>query len=84
MFISKSIIKEQMKASKEMITCPICEGTVLNHHKQLKFGDTDIREIIKQPLDQVLKTVGDVTGTGKIEIDCWRRYDFDGRCLIAA
>ncbi|KAA0965793.1 ATP-binding cassette domain-containing protein [Sporosarcina sp. ANT_H38] len=58
MFISKSIIKEHMKASKERITCPICEGSVLNHHKQLKFGDTDIREIIKQPLDQVLKTVG--------------------------
>ena len=58
MFISKSIIKEQMKASKEMITCPICEGTVLNHHKPLKFGDTDIREIINQPIDQVLKTVG--------------------------
>jgi excinuclease UvrABC ATPase subunit len=60
MSISKSIIKEHMKASKEMITCPICEGSVLNHHKQLKFGDTDIREILKQPLDQVLKTVGDL------------------------
>lgn len=58
MFISKSIIKEHMKASKEMIVCPICKGSVLNHHKQLKFGDTDIREIIKLPLDQVLKTVG--------------------------
>ena len=58
MFISKSIIKEHMKASKEWMTCPICEGSVLNHHKQLKFGDTDIREIIKQPIDQVLKTVG--------------------------
>ncbi|ALC80205.1 MULTISPECIES: ATP-binding cassette domain-containing protein [Bacillus] len=58
MFISKSIIKEHMKASKEMINCPICQGTVLNHHKKLKFGDKDIREIIHQPLDQVLKTVG--------------------------
>ncbi len=47
MFISKSIIKEHMKESKEMITCPICKGSVLNHHKQLKFGDTDIREIIQ-------------------------------------
>ena len=58
MFISKSIIKEHMKASKEMITCPVCEGSVLNHHKQLKYGDIDIREIIKQPLEEVLKTVG--------------------------
>jgi len=58
MFISKSIIKEHMKASKEMIACPICQGTVLNHHKKLKFGDTDIREIIHQPIDQVIKTVG--------------------------
>ncbi|WP_028391265.1 ATP-binding cassette domain-containing protein [Bacillus cihuensis] len=58
--VSKSIIKEQMKASKEMITCPICEGTVLNHHKPLKFGDTDIREMINQPIDQVLKIVGDI------------------------
>ena len=58
MFISKSIIKEHMKASKEMMTCPICEGSVLNHHKQLKFGDTDIRELIQQPIDQVVKTVG--------------------------
>ncbi|MBT2721895.1 ATP-binding cassette domain-containing protein [Bacillus sp. ISL-46] len=60
MVISKSLIKEQMKASKEMITCPICHGTVLNHHKQLTFGDTDIREIINQPLDQVLQLVGEL------------------------
>ena len=73
-----------MKASKEMITCPICEGTVLNHHKQLKFGDTDIREIIKQPLDQVLKTVGELPELVKLKVDCRRRYDFDGRCLFAA
>lgn len=58
MVVSKSIIKEQMKESKEKVTCPICLGTVLNHHKKLQFGDTDIREIIHQPLDQVLKTVG--------------------------
>lgn len=57
-FVSKSIIKEQIKASKELITCPICEGTVLNHHKKLKFDDTDIRKIIQQPINQVLKTVG--------------------------
>ncbi|WP_342429658.1 ATP-binding cassette domain-containing protein [Neobacillus sp. FSL H8-0543] len=58
MFISKSIIKEQMKASKEMIPCQVCHGTVLNHHKKLKYGDTDIRELIQQPIDQVIKTVG--------------------------
>jgi hypothetical protein len=58
MVISKSIIKEQIKASKEKITCPICQGSVLNHHKKLQFADTDIREIIQLPLDQVLKTVG--------------------------
>lgn len=58
--ISKSIIKEQIKASKEMITCPICQGTVLNHHKELTFGELDIREIIQQPLDQVLQTVGEL------------------------
>ncbi|MFF2754024.1 ATP-binding cassette domain-containing protein [Psychrobacillus sp. NPDC058041] len=60
MSISKSIIKEHMKESKEMIACPICQGTVLNHHKKLKFGDTDIREIIGKPLDQVMKTVGNL------------------------
>ncbi|MFJ7977040.1 ATP-binding cassette domain-containing protein [Peribacillus sp. NPDC096379] len=60
MSISKSIIKEHMKASKEMITCPICQGAVLSHHKKLEFGDTDIREIIHQPLDQVLKMVGEL------------------------
>ncbi|MGE6514151.1 ATP-binding cassette domain-containing protein [Lysinibacillus sphaericus] len=57
-FVSKSIIKEHIKASKEMITCPICQGTVLNHHKKLTFGDTDIRDIIQQPINQVMKTVG--------------------------
>ena len=67
MFISKSIIKEHMKESKEMITCPICKGSILNHHKQLKFGDTDIREIIKQPLDQVLKTVGELPELVKLK-----------------
>lgn len=43
-----------------MMKCPICEGTVLNHHKPLKFGNVDIREIINQPINKVLKTVGDL------------------------
>ena len=59
MVISKNMeIKEAMKASKEMIPCPVCQGTVLNHPRKLKFGDTDIREIIQQPIDLVIKTVG--------------------------
>ncbi len=65
--ISKSIIKEQMKASKEMITCPICKGTVLNHHKLLTFGTTDIREMINLPIDQVLQIVGDILALVKLK-----------------
>jgi excinuclease UvrABC ATPase subunit len=67
MVISKSIIKEQMKESREMITCPICHGTVLYHHKKLKFGDTDIREIIQQPLDEVINTVGKLPELEKLK-----------------
>ena len=67
MSISKSILKEQMKASREMISCPICEGSVLNHHKQLKFDDMDIREIIKHPVDQALKTVGNLPELVKLK-----------------
>ncbi|MFF2015451.1 ATP-binding cassette domain-containing protein [Paenibacillus sp. NPDC058177] len=67
MVISKSIIKEHIKASKKMITCPICKGTVLNHHKKLKFGDTDIRAIIGQPVDQAIRTVGDLQVLDKIQ-----------------
>ncbi|SES10593.1 ATP-binding cassette domain-containing protein [Psychrobacillus sp. OK032] len=67
MVVSKSIIKEQMKASKEKITCPICQGTVLNHHKKLQFGDVDIREIIQQPLEQVIKTVGKLPQLEKLK-----------------
>lgn len=67
MVVSKSIIKEHIKQSKEMITCPICQGTVLKHHKKLKFGDTDIREIIQQPLDQVMKTVGKLPALEKMK-----------------
>ncbi|BBH22999.1 excinuclease ABC subunit A [Paenibacillus baekrokdamisoli] len=68
MSISKSItIKEGMKTSKEMITCPVCQGTVLNHHKKLKFGDTDIREIIQQPIDQVIKIVGKLPELEKLK-----------------
>lgn len=58
--ISKAAIKEDIKTSKEMMTCPICEATVLNHQKLLKFGDTDIREIINQPLNEIIKIVGDL------------------------
>ncbi|AQY51139.1 excinuclease ABC subunit A [Listeria weihenstephanensis] len=65
--ISKSIIKEQMKASKEMIVCPICEGTVLGHHRKLEFGGTDIREIIGQPIDDVIKTVGPLPELEKLK-----------------
>ncbi len=65
--ISKAAIKEDIKTSKEMMTCPICEGTVLNHHKSLKFGDKDIREIINQPLEEVLKIVGDLPALVKLK-----------------
>jgi excinuclease UvrABC ATPase subunit len=67
MVISKSVIKEQMKESREMITCPICHGTVLNHHKKLRFGDIDIREIIQQPIDEVIKTVGTLPELEKLK-----------------
>jgi excinuclease UvrABC ATPase subunit len=67
MFISKSLIKEQMKESKEMITCPICQGTVLKHRKKLKFGESDIREIIQMPLDQVIETVGKLPELKKLK-----------------
>jgi excinuclease UvrABC ATPase subunit len=67
MFISKSIIKEQMKESREMINCPICDGTVLNHHKKLMFDESDIREIIDMPLDQVLAVVGNLPELVKLQ-----------------
>ncbi|MES9799370.1 ATP-binding cassette domain-containing protein, partial [Bacillus toyonensis] len=65
--ISKAAIKEQIKESKEIVTCPICEGTVLNHHKSLKFGNSDIREIINQPMDEVLNTVGNLPALVKLK-----------------
>ncbi|MEK5332902.1 ATP-binding cassette domain-containing protein [Lysinibacillus sp. FSL W8-0992] len=65
--ISKSIIKEQIKESKTKITCPICQGTVLNHRKKLKFGDTDIREIIQLPIDEVMKIVGKLPALEKMK-----------------
>ncbi len=67
MVISKSIIKEQMKESKKMIGCPICQGAVLNHEKKLTFGDSDIRELIHQPLDQVIETVGNLPQLEKLK-----------------
>ncbi|MGO4346422.1 ATP-binding cassette domain-containing protein [Paenibacillus sp. MCAF9] len=67
MVVSKSEIKERIKESKKLITCPICQGTVLKHHKKLKFGETDIREIIQQPLDQVIKTVGNLKVLDKMK-----------------
>lgn len=50
-----------------MMKCPICEGTVLNHHKPLKFGNVDIREIINQPINKVLKMVGDLPALVKLK-----------------
>ncbi|MDQ6595640.1 ATP-binding cassette domain-containing protein [Bacillus salipaludis] len=67
MVISKSIIKEQMKASREMINCPVCQGTVLNHHKKLIYSDTDIRVMIDQPIDQVIKTIGKLPELEKLK-----------------
>ncbi|MGE7111559.1 ATP-binding cassette domain-containing protein [Lysinibacillus sp. NPDC047702] len=65
--ISKSIIKEQMKETREMMPCPICHGSVLNHQKKLRYVDTDIREIIHQPIDEVIKTVGSLPELEKIK-----------------
>lgn len=65
--ISKSFIKEQMKETREMMPCPICHGTVLNHQKKLQFGNTDIRDLIRQPLDVVIKTVGNLPQLEKLK-----------------
>jgi len=65
--ISKSIIKEQMKETREMVPCPICHGSVLNHQKKLRFGDTDIRDVIRQPLDEVINIVGNLPQLEKIK-----------------
>lgn len=42
-------------------------GTVLNHHKPLKFDNVDIREIINQPINEVVKTVGDLPTLVKLK-----------------
>ncbi|WP_420909131.1 hypothetical protein, partial [Lysinibacillus fusiformis] len=52
---------------REMMPCPICHGTVLNHQKKLQFGDTVIRDLIRQPLDVVIKTVGPLPQLEKLE-----------------
>lgn len=68
MVISKNVpLKEAMKASKEMISCPVCHGTVLKHHKKLKFGNTDIREVIQQTIDQAIHTVGKLPELEKLK-----------------
>ncbi|WP_139999001.1 ATP-binding cassette domain-containing protein [Paenibacillus paridis] len=67
MVVSKSIIKEHIKQSKHKISCPICEGTVLKHHKKLTFGEKDIREIIQQPLGQAMNLVGKLQVLEKVE-----------------
>ncbi len=43
------------------------KGRLLNHHKPLKFGNSDIREIINQPVDEVLKIVGDLPALHKLK-----------------
>ncbi len=80
--ISKSIIKEQMKESRVMIPCPICYGSVLNHQKKLQFGDFDIREIIHQSIDEVIKTVGELPELEKNQSHCWGRYVTYNRCFL--
>jgi len=67
MVISKTDIKEKIKASKEKINCPICKGAVLKHHKKLRFADTDIRELIASPIDQILHATGHLPVLEKIK-----------------
>lgn len=67
MVISKADIKEHIKASKKKITCPICQGTILNHRKKLKFYGTDIRELIQLPVAEVMKKVEGVQVLDKIK-----------------
>ncbi len=82
--ISKAAIKEQIKESKEIVTCPICEGTVLNHHKSLKFGNSDIREIINQPMDEVLNTVGNLPALVKLKSIIGGDMRLTERCFFIA
>ncbi|MCM3033052.1 ATP-binding cassette domain-containing protein [Niallia sp. MER 6] len=67
MVVSKSIIKEQMKQSKEMIPCPICNGTILNHEKKLLFSDIDIRELIQLPITKIINIVGSLPVLEKLK-----------------
>ncbi len=58
--ISKADVKTKIRDSREMTGCPICNGTVLKHHKKLLYGTTDIRELIHMSIKQVEVIVGEL------------------------
>ncbi len=58
--VSKADVKTEIRDSRETIQCPICEGTVLKHHKALLYGTTDIRELIHMPIKEVEAIVGEL------------------------
>lgn len=49
---SESELKEFIKDSKHEITCPICNGSILNHSTPLFVCNEDIRNIITKNIDR--------------------------------
>lgn len=58
---SKSELKQKIVESKKAIVCPICNGSVLCHEKQLTIQNSkDIRQIVVSPIKDVVNMFSDI------------------------
>lgn len=49
---SKSKYKDIISSSKEIITCPMCKGSILGHEEKLSIENKDIRDIVTESIAQ--------------------------------
>lgn len=57
---SKSIYKNVINASKYKLTCPICEGIILNHKKELLIDNKELRVILSGTIGESWDILGRV------------------------
>lgn len=57
---TKSTIKNDIKNSTSLITCPVCNGTILSHSKKLLINGNDIRNIIGTPIKYNIMALSEI------------------------
>ena len=63
---SKSILKDLIKESRSEISCPICNGTLLNHNEIIAYSHTTLQSILNDSMKKNINILKEIPAISEI------------------